>query len=362
MAVIMMMIAIMRMKVTIALRRWWWRKLIWPMVFCLNWRRNAAGLIIDSSVPSFESQCTGSSPMFSILLYLASNSSHSQLGATGWRSALRSSALRGRGSRLGLGQRCKHQHCRHFQSWYLYVHHGDNRASLSKTNIASLLRLSAWRQPWQRETTSLNRFSSLQNKRWFCGAEENQICEYCKHEIASAWAETWAGRGGEGSVGELTRGDNDHDCDHVQRTMILHSHFSQFLTCKNVASFGNELLYCWIEFSISTVRRKHNHNDLKEEFTSLHTESCCPWFACRCYSPRWCCSTRSCDPAPEKSSSWNILTSWYILIGHENLHAAISIVFLAVDRVDVSLLQTLAQAEHIRTFTLEVAVGLEHVD
>ena len=56
------------------------------------------------------------------------------------------------------------------------------------------------------------------------------------------------------------------------------------------------------------------------------------------------------------------MTSWYILIGHENLHAAISIVFLAVDRVDVSLLQTLAHAEHIRTFTLEVAVGLEHVD
>ena len=48
-----------------------------------------------------------------------------------------------------------------------------------------------------------------------CGAAENQICESCKHEIASAWAETWTSRGGEGSVGELTRGDNDHDCDHV---------------------------------------------------------------------------------------------------------------------------------------------------
>ena len=73
---------------------------------------------------------------------------------------------------------------------------------------------------------------------------ELQKIRFVKHEISSAWAETWAGRGGEGSVGELTRGDNDHDCDHVQRTMILHSHFSQFLTCKNVASFGNELLYC----------------------------------------------------------------------------------------------------------------------
>ena len=133
MVMVMMMIAIMRMKGTIGLRRWWWRKLIWPMVFCSNWRRNAAGLIIDSSVPSFKSQCTRSSSMFSILLYLASNSSHSQLGATGWRSALRSSAPRGRGWRPGLGRRCEHQHCRHIQHWYLHEHHGDNRASLPKT-------------------------------------------------------------------------------------------------------------------------------------------------------------------------------------------------------------------------------------
>jgi len=45
-----------------------------------------------------------------------------------------------------------------------------------------------------------------------------------------------------------------------------------------------------------------------------------------------------------------------------SLHAAVRIVFLAIDRIDLRLLQTLAHAEHIRAFTLEVAVGLEHVD
>ena len=45
-----------------------------------------------------------------------------------------------------------------------------------------------------------------------------------------------------------------------------------------------------------------------------------------------------------------------------HLHAAVSIVFLAIDSIDVSPLQTLAHAENLRAFTLEVAVGLEHVD
>ena len=45
-----------------------------------------------------------------------------------------------------------------------------------------------------------------------------------------------------------------------------------------------------------------------------------------------------------------------------HLHAAVSIVFLAIDSIDVSLLKTLAHAKHLRAFTLEVAVGLEHVD
>ena len=46
------------------------------------------------------------------------------------------------------------------------------------------------------------------------------------------------------------------------------------------------------------------------------------------------------------------------------LHAAVSVVLLAIYRIDVSLLKTLARAhaEHIRAFFLEVAVGLEHVD
>ena len=45
-----------------------------------------------------------------------------------------------------------------------------------------------------------------------------------------------------------------------------------------------------------------------------------------------------------------------------NLHAAVRIVFLAIDCIDVSLLKTLAHAEHFRAFFLGVAVGLEHVD
>ena len=45
-----------------------------------------------------------------------------------------------------------------------------------------------------------------------------------------------------------------------------------------------------------------------------------------------------------------------------HLHAAVRIVFLAIDRIDLRLLQTLAHAEHIRAFTLEVAVVLERVD
>ena len=45
-----------------------------------------------------------------------------------------------------------------------------------------------------------------------------------------------------------------------------------------------------------------------------------------------------------------------------HLHAAVSIVFLAIDSIDVSLLQTLTHAENLRAFTFEVVVGLEHVD
>ena len=45
-----------------------------------------------------------------------------------------------------------------------------------------------------------------------------------------------------------------------------------------------------------------------------------------------------------------------------HLHAAVSIVFLAIDSIDVSLLKTLAHAKHLRAFFLGVAVGLKHVD
>ena len=63
------------------------------------------------------------------------------------------------------------------------------------------------------------------------------------------------------------------------------------------------LLYDWFQKWVKALesRRTEKQNDLNEQFTSLHTGSCCPLSLCRRYPPWCCCSSRqSCGPLPVK--------------------------------------------------------------
>ena len=69
-----------------------------------------------------------------------------------------------------------------------------------------------------------------------------------------------------------------------------------------ITSTNIHLLYDWFQKWVKALEsRTEKQNDLNEQFTSLHTGSCCPMSLCRHYPPWCCCSSRqSCGPLPVK--------------------------------------------------------------